>query len=72
MYRTQISDEEKMGMISLVSQEWQESNDPSQDELFQSLISLVQQGVVIAFYDNSDGCVKYQANRAVTDEWLKR
>ena len=67
-----MTNEEKMGMISLVCQEWQEANDPSQDELFQSLISLVEQGVVIAFYDNTDGRVKYQANRAVTDKWLKR
>ena len=67
-----ISNAEKDSMIMLVCSDWQQANDPQNDEVFRSLISLIQQGKIIAFYDNDEGCVKYQANRAVTDEWLKR
>ena len=65
-----ISDVEKEAMILLTCSDWQQANDPEKDELFRSLISLIQQGVVTAFYDNDEGCVKYQANRVVTDKWI--
>ena len=72
MRKVNNSIDEKMAMVSLASSDWQGSNNPENDELFQALISLIQHGAVIAFYDDDEGCVKYQANRAVTDEWLKR
>jgi hypothetical protein len=68
MHKNEFSAAEKMAMISLCSQDWQGSNDPSQDELFQALIDLIQLGKIVAFYDNAEGCVKYQANRALSEE----
>ena len=68
MCERQVSVAEKMAMISMVCSDWQESNDPLQDELFQALIDLIQLGVITALYDNAEGCVKYQANRALSEE----
>ena len=56
-----ISNVEKDSMIMLTCNDWQQSNDPQNDEVFRSLISLIQLSKVIAFYDNDEGCVKYQA-----------
>ena len=56
-----ISNAEKDSMIMLTCNDWQQSNDSENDEVFRSLISLIQLGKVIAFYDNDEGCVKYQA-----------
>ena len=56
-----ISNAEKDSMVLLTCNEWQQANDPQNDEVFRALISLIQQGKVIAFYDNDEGCVKYQA-----------
>ena len=57
-----VSGAEIMAMVSLASSDWQQSNDPDNDELFQTLIGLIKHGLVIAFYDDNDGCVKYQSN----------
>jgi hypothetical protein len=59
-----------MAMVSLASSDWQGSNNPDNDELFQALISLIQHGAVIAFYDDDEGCVKYQSNQVVADKWI--
>ena len=56
-----ISNVEKDSMIMLTCNDWQQANDPKNDEVFRSLISLIQLGKVIAFYDDDKGCVKYQA-----------
>ena len=56
-----ISNAEKDSMIMLTCNDWQQANDPKNDEVFRSLISLIQLGKVIAFYDDDEGCVKYQA-----------
>ena len=56
-----ISNAEKDSMIMLTCNDWQQAKDPENDEVFRSLISLIQSGEVIAFYDNNEGCVKYQA-----------
>ena len=70
MRKNEYTVDEKMAMVSLASSDWQGSNNPENDELFQALISLIQDGVVIAFYDNDEGCVKYQSNQVVTDKWI--
>ena len=57
-----VSGAEKMAMVSLASSDWQQSNNPDNDELFQTLISLIKLGHVVAFYDDNDGAIKYQAN----------
>ena len=67
MRKKQVSVAEKMAMVSLTSSDWQQSNNPDNDELFQTLINLIQLGAVIAFYDDNDGCVKYQSNQIVTE-----
>jgi len=68
MREKQVSVAEKMAMVSLASSDWQQSNDPDNDELFRSLINLIQLGAVVAFYDDDDeGCVKYQSNQLVTE-----
>ena len=67
MREKQVSVAEKMAMVSLASSDWQQSNNPDNDELFQTLISLIKHGAVIAFYDDNDGCVKYQSNQIVTE-----
>ena len=67
MREKQVSVAEKMAMVSLASSDWQQSNDPDNDELFQTLIGLINHGLVIAFYDDNDGCVKYQSNQIVTE-----
>ena len=56
-----ISNVEKDSMIMLTCNDWQQAKDSENDEVFRSLISLIQLGKVIAFYDNDEGCVKYQA-----------
>ena len=56
-----ISNVEKDSMVLLTCNDWQQANDPEKDEVFRALISLIQSGEVIAFYDNDEGCVKYQA-----------
>jgi len=56
-----ISNVEKDSMIMLTCNDWQQAKDPKNDEVFRSLISLIQLGKIIAFYDNDEGCVKYQA-----------
>ena len=66
-----ISNAEKDSMIMLTCSDWQQANDPQNDEVFRSLISLIQQGKIIAFYDNDEGCVKYQANQALSNEQPK-
>ena len=68
MREKQVSVAEKMAMVSLASSDWQGSNNPENDELFQALISLIQHGAVTAFYDDNDGCVKYQSNPVVSSE----
>ncbi len=68
MRKVNNSVDEKMAMVSLASSDWQRSNDPENDELFQALISLIQHGAVIAFYDDDEGCVKYQSNPVVSSE----
>ena len=70
MRKNEYTVDEKMSMVSLASSDWQGSNNPENDELFQALISLIQDGVVIAFYDDDEGCVKYQSNQVVTDKWI--
>ena len=70
MRKNEYTVDEKMAMVSLASSDWQGSNNPENDELFQALISLIQDGVVIAFYDDDEGCVKYQSNQVVTDKWI--
>ena len=49
MREKQVSVAEKMAMVSLASSDWQQSNDPDNDELFQTLISLIKLGHVVAF-----------------------
>ena len=56
-----ISNAEKDSMILLTCNDWQQAKDPEKDEVFRALVSLIQLGKVIAFYDNDEGCVKYQA-----------
>ena len=56
-----ISNAEKDSMVLLTCNDWQQANGPKNDEVFRALISLIQSGEVIAFYDNVEGCVKYQA-----------
>ena len=68
MRKKQVSVAEKMAMVSLTSSDWQQSNNPDNDELFQALIDLIQLGAVIAFYDDDEGCVKYQSNPVVSSE----
>jgi len=68
MHKNETTAAEKMAMISMVCSDWQESNDPLQDELFQALIDLIQLGKITAFYDNAEGCVKYQSNPVVSSE----
>ena len=68
MRKVNNSIDEKMAMVSLASSDWQGSNNPENDELFQALISLIQHGAVIAFYDDDEGCVKYQSNPVVSSE----
>ena len=68
MRKVNNSIDEKMAMVSLASSDWQGSNNPENDELFQALISLIKGGAVIAFYDDDEGCVKYQANPVVSGE----
>ena len=70
MRKNEYTVDEKMAMVSLASSDWQGSNNPENDELFQALISLIQHGVVIAFYDDDEDCVKYQSNQVVTDKWI--
>ena len=70
MRKNEYTVDEKMAMVSLASSDWQGSNNPDNDELFQALISLIQHGAVIAFYDDDEGCVKYQSNQVVTDKWI--
>ena len=70
MFKNEYTVDEKMAMVSLASSDWQGSNNPDNDELFQALISLIQHGAVIAFYDDDEGCVKYQSNQVVTDKWI--
>ena len=67
MREKQVSVDEKMAMVSLASSDWQGSYNPDNDELFQALISLIKHGAVIAFYDDNDGCVKYESNQIVTE-----
>ena len=67
MRKKQVSVAEKMAMVSLTSSDWQQSNNPDNDELFRSLISLIKHGAVIEFYDDNDGCVKYQSNQLVRE-----
>ena len=57
-----ISGAEKMAMQSLTYQDWQKSNDPANDQVYHALISLIKLGHVVAFYDDNDGAIKYQAN----------
>ena len=68
MRKVNNSIDEKMAMVSLASSDWQGSNNPENDELFQALISLIKRGAVIAFYDDDEGCVKYQSNPVVSSE----
>ncbi len=70
MRKNEYTVDEKMAMVSLASSDWQGSNNPDNDELFQALISLIQHGAVIAFYDDDEGCVKYQSNQVVADKWI--
>tara|TARA_R100001015_G_C4467939_1_gene52593 strand:- start:122 stop:322 length:201 start_codon:yes stop_codon:yes gene_type:complete len=56
-----ISNAEKDSMIMLTCNDWQQDKDPEKDEVFRALISLIQLGKVTAFYDDDEGCVKYQA-----------
>ena len=56
-----ISNVEKDSMVLLTCNDWQQANDPEKDEVFRALVSLIQLGKVTAFYDNDEGCVKYQA-----------
>ena len=70
MFKNEYTVDEKMAMVSLASSDWQGSNNPDNDELFQALISLIQHGAVIAFYDDDEGCVKYQSNQVVVDKWI--
>ena len=70
MFKNEYTVDEKMAMVSLASSDWQGSNNPDNDELFQALISLIQHGAVIAFYDDDEGCVKYQSNQVVADKWI--
>ena len=50
-----ISNAEKDSMVLLTCNDWQQANDPEKDEVFRALISLIQSGEVIAFYDNDEG-----------------
>ena len=68
MHKNETTAAEKMGMISLACNDWQLANDPQTDEVFQALIDLIQLGKITAFYDNAEGCVKYQSNQALSDE----
>ena len=52
----------KKAMIQLTYADWQQSMDPAQDEMFQALIVLIEQGAVSAYYDDDQGCVLYSAN----------
>ena len=56
-----ISDNEKISMIALAYSDWQQEPEHLNDEVFQALITLIDSGEIVAFYDDNDGSVKYQA-----------
>ena len=58
-----MTDKERMEitMIAMIYGDMLEANDPEKDEYFEALISLVQKGRIVAFYDDDEGVVKYQA-----------
>ena len=58
-----MTDKERMEitMIAMIYGDMLEANDPEKNEYFEALIGLVQNGRIIAFYDDNDGLVKYQA-----------
>ena len=51
----------KTAMIAMICVDMLEANDPEKDELFDALIALVESDKIIAFYDDNEGVVKYQA-----------
>lgn len=58
----EVQVDDKNAMISLVYQDWQEAGSSFQHlEFFQALIELIKTDRITAFYDDTDGCVKYEA-----------
>lgn len=54
--------DEKSAMISLVYQDWKESDGTGiEAEFFQALVELVKTDKITAFYDDTDGCIKYES-----------
>lgn len=51
----------KISMIAMICNDKLEANDPEKDEFFDALIGLVEKDRIIAFYDDNEGVVKYQA-----------
>ena len=51
----------KISMIAMIYGDMLEANDPEKNEYFEALISLVEKDRIIAFYDDNEGLVKYQA-----------
>lgn len=51
----------KISMIAMIYGDMLEANDSEKDEYFEALIGLVEKDRIIAFYDDNDGLVKYQA-----------
>ncbi len=58
-----MTDKERMkiSMIAMIYGDMLEANDPEKNEYFEALIGLVEKDRIIAFYDDNDGLVKYQA-----------
>jgi len=52
-----MTDKERMeiSMIAMIYGDMLEANDPEKDEYFEALISLVQKGRIVAFYDDDEG-----------------
>lgn len=51
----------KISMIAMIYGDMLEANDSEKNEYFEALISLVEKDRIIAFYDDNEGLVKYQA-----------
>jgi hypothetical protein len=50
----------KTAMIAMLCGDMLKANDPEKVEVFAALIRLIEDGRIIAFYDDNDGQVKIQ------------
>lgn len=56
-------------MISMIYDDWATARNKSDcppAEFFQALMQLVQEGKIVAFYDDNDGVVKYSSIQEVS------